>query len=71
MNVYHYVTRLPEGFNEAVMVCSVGYTVYTDSSLSREEMLKAFLHALEHIKNNDFDEYGSADSIEWRAHEGQ
>ena len=70
--IYHYITDLPDGLNEAVLVCPDGYTIYTDSSLSREETIKAFFHALsEHIYNDDFYNDYDADYAELRAHESQ
>lgn len=43
------------------------YTIFIDSSLSSEEQRNAFIHAMKHIAENDFDkEY--ADSIEYDAH---
>ena len=68
-NIYHYVTQLPDGFKEAVLVCPDGYTIYTDSRLSREEALKAYKHAVqEHILNDDFSSEEPAGQIELRAH---
>lgn len=68
-NIYHYIADLPDGFKEMVTPCFDGYTVYTDSSLSREEAIKAYKHALEeHILNDDFNREEAADQIELRAH---
>lgn len=44
------------------------YTIFIESTLSREEQQKAFLHAMEHIKRNDFDSSFSADNLEKNAH---
>lgn len=44
------------------------YTIFIESTLSREEQQKAFLHAMAHICNHDFDKTTSADLIEIRAH---
>ena len=69
-NIYHYIADLPDGFKEMVTPCFDGYTVYTDSSLSREEAIKAYYHALkEHIENDDFNSDETAGQIEQRAHE--
>lgn len=44
------------------------YTIFIESTLSREEQQNAFLHAMEHIKNHDFDKRTAADFLEIRAH---
>lgn len=44
------------------------YTIFLESTLSREEQQREFLHAMMHICNKDFDKRGSADLIEIRAH---
>ena len=68
-NIYHYITELPDGFREAVFVGPDGYTVYTDSRLSREETIEAYNHAVqEHILNDDFNTEEPAGQIELRAH---
>ena len=68
-NIYHYIADLPDGFKEMVTPCYDGYTVYTDSSLSREEMIDAYYHALsEHIAHDDFNRDEPAGHVEQRAH---
>ncbi len=54
-NVYHYVTSLPEGINEAVLSGINGYTIYTSDRLGREETAKTFNRVLRRILNNDFE----------------
>jgi hypothetical protein len=44
------------------------YTIFIESTLSREEQQKAFLHAMEHICSHDFEKKTSVDLIEIRAH---
>ena len=44
------------------------YTIFIESTLSREEQQKAFLHAMNHINNHDFEKKCSADLLEIRAH---
>ena len=44
------------------------YTIFIESNLSREEQQKAFIHAMSHICNNDFERKCSANLIEIRAH---
>lgn len=68
-NIYHYTAQLPNGFKEMVTPCYDGYTVYTDSRLSREEAIEAYKHAVEeHIINDDFNSEEEADAIESRSH---
>lgn len=44
------------------------YTIFIEATLSKEEQQKAFLHAMQHICNNDFSRKCSANLIEIRAH---
>lgn len=44
------------------------YTIFIESTLSREEQQKAFLHAMEHICSHDFERKTSADLLEIKAH---
>lgn len=44
------------------------YTIFIESTLSREEQQKAFLHAMAHICNHDFEKKSPADILEIRAH---
>lgn len=66
--IYTYYVPLPEGVNEAVMSCIDGYTIYIDETLDEEQKKKAFVHAMSHIANNDFDKDDVQD-IEAEAHE--
>lgn len=43
------------------------YTIFIESSLSREEQQKAFLHAVTHIANHDFSKF-NVNHIESLAH---
>lgn len=43
------------------------YTIFIESSLSREEQRKSFQHAMKHIMGDDFAKY-DIDSIEFEAH---
>ena len=55
-DIYVYIIRLPKGISEMVMPCADGgYTVYINSRLSQHGKNKAFLHALRHIENNDWE----------------
>lgn len=44
------------------------YTIFIESTLSREEQQVAFLHAMKHISEHDFNKATSADFLEIRAH---
>lgn len=73
INTVDYQVRLMQFHNgkirEMVVPNSDGsYTIFIESTLSREEQQKAFLHAMDHIKNCDFDRPGNANLIEIRAH---
>lgn len=43
------------------------YTIFLNARLSYERQLSAYWHAINHIKNGDFDK-GNADIIEQKAH---
>lgn len=66
-DIYVYRTELTGGFDEAVLKCFGGYTVYIDSRLDDEHARKAYLHALHHIEH-DFDKFNVSE-IEKEAHE--
>ena len=66
-NVYVYLTDLPDGIHEVVTPCSDGYTVYIDSALDQEHRVRAYNHAMGHIKENDF-EKSDVNQIEYEAH---
>lgn len=67
-NIYTYFVKFPNRcIREAVMPCSDGYTVYIDERLSFEQQIKAYNHAVRHIKNGDFEKY-DVDRIEYDAH---
>lgn len=67
-DVFVYLVKLPEGVDEVVMPCANGcYTVYIDASLSLSGQREAYLHALHHINNRDF-EKSDVQQIESEAH---
>lgn len=68
-DIYLYIVDIPGTVNEMVVPCCDGYTIYIDVKLSYEEKLKAYRHAMEHIRRCDFQCYDSADYIEARCHE--
>lgn len=45
------------------------YTILLNARLSYEKQKEAYMHALIHIKNDDFCKECSADDIEFAAHE--
>ena len=67
-SIYVYQIKLPPQIKEMVTPCEDGYTVYIDRDLDRETQLKAYHHALEHIKNNDFASEEDIQAIEAKAH---
>ena len=67
-NVYTYIVNLPPKFKEVVLPCADGYTVYIASWLDRSGRIKAFKHALTHIKHNDFNSTRDIQTIERCAH---
>ena len=66
-SIFTYFVKLPDGIDEVVMPCLDGYTVYIDVNLSEQQQIKAYAHALHHIRNNDF-ERPDVQSIESEAH---
>ena len=72
-NVYVYlVDDIPTKTHEMTTPCADGYTVYIDARLNHESQLKAYEHALKHIKNGDFDiehRDDNVQAIELSAHE--
>ena len=65
-DVYVYLVDLP--VDEAVCPCDAfGYTIYINARLNSESRLRAFQHALRHIRNNDF-EKTEVQQIESEAH---
>lgn len=66
--IYTYFVKLPDGVYEAVLSCADGYTIYIDETLDSEQKKNAFIHAMKHIANNDF-EKDDVQAIEADAHE--
>lgn len=65
--IYCYLADLPANINEMVATCPDGYTIYINSRLSDDARRRAYVHALAHIKNNDWSK-DNADLIELSAH---
>ena len=73
INNVDYQVRLMEFHNGKIKEMVVpneddSYTIFIEASLSREEQQQAFLHAMRHICNKDFEKKCSANLIEIRAH---
>lgn len=66
-DVFTYLIDLPPKINEAVTPCLDGYTIYINRNLSKDKQIKAYLHALHHIMNCDF-ERSNVQQIESEAH---
>lgn len=58
-------TMIPE---QLIKNSDDSYTIFINARLSQEAQLKAYQHALNHIKNDDFEKYDVQD-IESQAHE--
>lgn len=67
-NVYVYIVDLPVGITEMVTPCLDGYTIYLNAKVSAEAQRQGYLHALYHIRNNDFEREGNIQVIESQAH---
>ena len=52
--IFVYLVKMPRGVHEFVCPCADGYTIYLDESLTREELIKAYNHAISHIDNGEF-----------------
>ena len=52
-----------------VVPCLDGYTIYIDVSLSYDEKIEAYHHAMKHIKEDHWQTDKTADEIEVEGHE--
>ena len=66
-DIFLYFVKLPEGIDEVVLPCFDGYTVYIDPTLSYDQQLEAYNHALHHIRNHDWEKY-DVQEVETEAH---
>ncbi len=66
-DIYVYIVDLPDQVNEMVTPCLDGYTIYLNAKLSHQERVDAYLHALRHVENNDW-EKDDVQKIEKDAH---
>lgn len=68
-NVFVYIIAMDPLIKEQVVSNPDGtFSVFINDYLSPERRLKAFNHALSHIKNGDFDRNEDVDIIECKAH---
>lgn len=68
-DIFVYCIPLPEGINELVSPGADGYTIYISDRLDQEHRIRAYKHALRHIKKMDFDRE-NVQRIELYAHRG-
>ena len=66
-DIHVYMVKMPGSVREAVTPSFCGYTIYINQDLSYEQRQKAFVHALKHIQNRDF-EKSDVQAIEAEAH---
>lgn len=68
-DIHIYRVPLPNGCDEAVTpdIEDDGYTVYINDRLSDQRAEQSYLHALKHIRGNDF-ELHDVQRIEYEAH---
>ena len=67
VDTFIYYVKLPAHLNEFVVPCVGGYTIYINESLSDDDRIKAYAHAMKHIEEKDFEKY-DAQEIEVAAH---
>jgi hypothetical protein len=68
-DIYVYLVDFPgNAVREMTAPCADGYTVYVDKNLPEAKILNAIHHAIEHVRNNDWQK-DSATEIEREAHE--
>jgi len=67
-NVFVYLIDMPIATKEMITPCADGYTVYINARLSKAQQQSAYLHAMRHIKNKDFEDY-DVQKVELRAHQ--
>lgn len=53
-DIFVYIVPLPPGVNEMVTPCLDGFTIYISDALDPIQRVKAYRHALDHIRKNDF-----------------
>lgn len=53
-DVFVYSVKLPNGIEEMVVPCCDGHTIYLDERLDDARRDRAYRHALEHIRRDDW-----------------
>lgn len=66
-DIFVYFVPFPPTVHEMVTPCADGYTIYIADWLDEAHRIKAYEHALTHIRNNDF-EKDNVQEIEIVAH---
>ena len=68
-DVFVYLIDMPVSVPEMVLPCDAGFTVYVNARLAHGDRVRAYLHALRHIENDDWSKE-DVQQIEWEAHYG-
>ena len=66
-DIFVYFVPFPPTVHEMVTPCADGYTIYIADWLDEAHRIKAYEHALDHIRRNDF-EKDNVQEIEMVAH---
>lgn len=66
-NTYVYIVGLPNQIREMVLPCADGYTIYINEQLNDSDRISAYGHAMEHIRNDDWNK-SDVQTIEADAH---
>ena len=66
-DIFIQTVKLPPMIREIVTPCADGYTVYINDQLDHAGQIAALNHALEHIRNRDFEKH-SVQNIEYETH---
>lgn len=68
-DIFVYYINIPGNINELITPCFGGYTIYIDKRLDRLHQIRAYQHAMQHIKRCDFEREENATVIELYAHQ--
>lgn len=70
-DVFVHLLNLPDGTSETVSENSDGtYSIFINARLSTDRQLRAYRHALKHIRSGDFDKI-DVQAIELNAHQSK
>lgn len=67
-DIYVYLIPMPTGIHEGIFPCDTGYTIYLNTLDSQERRERAYRHAVNHIRRNDFNCCREVQEIEMEAH---